>query len=148
MCPKLKIRLGVARLCSQGLHFFSDSASTALGRTGPATYRYLSGYRQRKRNWSISSHCCRSHTKGGGESDAEVTTGHLEETLWASNNNNKEKINETNTSPYQTKEKKWIQERNLKEGLGGIKANSSPGRADLSLCLLRRPKWNGHSCFS
>lgn len=50
------------------------------------------------------------------------------------------KINETNTSPCQTKEKKWIQERNLKEGLGRIKANSSPGGDDLSLCLLRRPK--------
>lgn len=152
VCPKLKIRLGVARLCSQGLHFSSDSASTALGRTGPVTYRYLSGYRQRKRNWSISSHCPRSQNKRGWgkwcRSHNWSCSNLEEETLWASNNNNKEKINETNASPYQTKEKKWIQERNLKEGLGGIKVNSSSGRADPSLCLLRRPKWNGHSCFS
>lgn len=38
------------------------------------------------------------------------------------------------------KQRNEYKDRNLKEGLGGIKANSSSGRADLSLCLLRRPK--------
>lgn len=103
---------------------------------------YLATDKGRGTGLSALTSLAGARKKGGGESDAEVvTTGSvqiLRKKHYGQATN--KRINETNTSPCQTKEKKWIQERNLKEGLAGIIANNPPGGDDLSLCLLRRPK--------
>lgn len=126
VCPKLKIRLGGARFCTQGLHFSSDCPAKALGRTGylQATYRYLSASEKGGGAGLSELTLAGARKKGVRESDAEeATTGHVQS--WGRNTSMSKQQRKDKWNKYKSMSDKRKEMDTRKGPQGGVRRYES-----------------------